>query len=162
VRVIFLLLNHFLQKTFTTFNSIFNLNINMNNTNMTPIIVKSEFNKDLIKFTFKTSRELNQAEQLLWSNLLKDKQLQGYKIIKHKFINDYIVDFYCPDLLMVIEVINSVQIDSEKDKIRDGYFARIGITVIKIMNNDVITNINGVKMLLDETVKELELAKNLR
>jgi very-short-patch-repair endonuclease len=135
----------------------------MNNTNMTPIIVKSEFNKDLIKFTFKSSRELNQAEQLLWSNLLKDKIMQGYKFVKHKFINNYIVDFYCPELLMVVEVVsNTSLIDNDKDKVRDGYFARIGITVIKIMNNDVLKNLNGVKMLLDETVKELELAKNLR
>jgi very-short-patch-repair endonuclease len=130
---------------------------------MTPIIVKSEFNKDLIKFTFKSSRELNQAEQLLWSNLLKDKIMQGYKFVKHKFINNYIVDFYCPELLMVVEVVsNTSLIDNDKDKVRDGYFARIGITVIKIMNNDVLKNLNGVKMLLDETVKELELAKNLR
>jgi very-short-patch-repair endonuclease len=135
----------------------------MNNTNMTPIIVKSEFNKDLIKFTFKSSRELNQAEQLLWSNLLKDKIMHGYKFVKHKFINNYIVDFYCPELLMVVEVVsNTSLIDNDKDKVRDGYFARIGITVIKIMNNDVLKNLNGVKMLLDETVKELELAKNLR
>jgi very-short-patch-repair endonuclease len=135
----------------------------MNNTNMTPIIVKSEFNKDLIKFTFKSSRELNQAEQLLWSNLLKDKIMQGYKFVKHKFINNYIVDFYCPELLMVVEVVsNTSLIDNDKDKVRDGYFARIGITVIKIMNNDVLKNLSGVKMLLDETVKELELAKNLR
>ena len=89
----------------------------MNNTNITPIIVKSEYNKDLIKFTFKSSRALNQAEQLLWNNLLKNNQLLDYKVIKQKFINNYVADFYCSDLLLVIEVVQQLfENNSNKDK----------------------------------------------
>ena len=43
------------------------------------------------------------AEIILWS-YLKNKQLQGYKFRRQHSISNYIVDFYCPKLRLVIEL----------------------------------------------------------
>lgn len=43
------------------------------------------------------------SEILLWE-YLKGKQMKGYDFHRQKPIADYIVDFYCPDLLLAIEI----------------------------------------------------------
>ncbi len=130
---------------------------------MVPIIVSSEFNKDLIKFTFKNSRQLTVVEQILWNSLLKTNQLLGYRFIKQKFISTYVADFYCSELLLVVEVIDNAYEDAfNANELRDSYYNKMGITVVKIVNSDITKNMEGVKASLLETVKELELAKNLR
>jgi very-short-patch-repair endonuclease len=133
----------------------------MNSTNIVPIIVKNTFNKDLIQFSFKNSREMSLNEQKLWFNILKGRQLLGYKFIKQKIFNNYIVDFYCSELLLVVEL-DGMSHDRtfDNDKVRDAYFERIGVKVIRIMNSDVQKNLDGVRIFLEESVKEIESRKS--
>jgi very-short-patch-repair endonuclease len=133
----------------------------MNSTNIVPIIVKNTFNKDLIQFSFKNSREMSLNEQKLWFNILKGRQLLGYKFIKQKIFNNYIVDFYCSELLLVVEL-DGMSHDRtfDNDKVRDAYFERIGVKVIRIMNSDVQKNLDGVRIFLEESVKEMESRKS--
>ncbi len=49
------------------------------------------------------SREMTRAEQRLWFEVLQSGKT-GYKWVKQKIIGNFIVDFYCHEKRLVIEV----------------------------------------------------------
>ncbi len=66
-------------------------------------------------------KNMTETEKRLWYRLRK-KQLKGYLFYRQKIIGEYIVDFYCPKVNLVIEL-DGGQHDSEaghaKDRVRD-------------------------------------------
>ncbi|MBI4599092.1 endonuclease domain-containing protein [Candidatus Uhrbacteria bacterium] len=89
--------------------------------------------------------EMTPAEVLLWSQL-KGKQT-GYKFRRQHGIGEYIVDFYCPDLRLVIELDGNVHGTPEAeayDQRRSEYLASVGLQVIRFANTDVFNNLEGV------------------
>ena len=90
--------------------------------------------------------EMTPAEIRLWSRL-RGRQMKLLKFRRQHGIGPYIVDFYCPDLSLVIEVDGDVHADENRitrDKERESYLASLGIHVIRYSNNDILKNIDGV------------------
>lgn len=84
------------------------------------------------------------SEVLLW-NLLKQKRANGLDFDRQRVIGNYIVDFYCPQLKLVIEVDgnshdNKYVYDSERDK----YLESLGLKVLRILDSDVKFHIDDV------------------
>jgi len=76
---------------------------------------------------------MTDAEKLLWSKL-KFKQAKGLQFYRQKVIGNYIVDFYCAKVNIVIEVDGSQHYtDSGKksDEIRDRYLNGAGLKVLR-------------------------------
>ncbi len=89
---------------------------------------------------------MTSAEIRLWSRL-RAKQLQGLKFRRQHGIGPYIVDFYCPEKSLVIEVDGDTHADENqvmKDRQRETYLQSLGLRVIRYMNDDVLNNIEGV------------------
>ena len=86
-----------------------------------------------------------EAEKKLWK-YLRGEQL-GVKFRRQYGIGNYITDFYCPQLKLVIEVDGGQHYTEEGleyDKIREEYMKSLGIKTIRFSNADVLTNIEGV------------------
>ena len=93
-------------------------------------------------------------ETRLWSRL-RARQLQGLKFRRQHGIGPYIVDFYCPERSLVIEVDGDSHADADqilKDQLRDRYFQSLGLHVIRYINDDILKNLDGV---LEDLVKRL-------
>ena len=89
---------------------------------------------------------MTKAEIFLWSKL-KGKQLNGLKFRRQYGINNYTVDFYCPELKLAIEVDGNIHGYNSKvvhDKQRQREIEALGIKVLRYTNNDIIKNIEGV------------------
>ncbi len=78
-----------------------------------------------------------EAEKKLWNEYFKKLDYQFYR---QKIINNYIVDFYCPKLKLVIEVdgdqhseVNNLEYDKERTSILNNYF----LTVIRFKNEEI-------------------------
>ena len=85
-------------------------------------------------------------ETRLWSRL-RARQLQGLKFRRQHGIGPYIVDFYCPEQSLVIEVDGDSHADADqivKDQLRDRYFQSLGLRVIRYINDDILKNLDGV------------------
>jgi very-short-patch-repair endonuclease len=85
-------------------------------------------------------KNMTDAEMLLWSKL-SGKQLEGFQFYRQKIIGNYIADFYCPKSKLVIEVDGGQHYDTEgreKDRKRDDYMMREGITVLRFSDRDVL------------------------
>jgi very-short-patch-repair endonuclease len=77
-------------------------------------------------------------EIILWLQL-KDSNL-GYKFRRQHSIGPYIVDFYCPEKKLVIEIDGSQhgEVDAkEYDEERDAYLDSLGLTVLRFWNSEV-------------------------
>jgi type I site-specific restriction-modification system R (restriction) subunit/very-short-patch-repair endonuclease len=100
----------------------------------------------------KRARELRQAgnlsEVLFW-NEVKNKQFKGYDFDRQKIIGNYIVDFYCSNCQVVIEIDGSSHDNKvEYDAYRDAYLESLGLTVIHIPVEDVLKKMRGVMEML--------------
>ena len=90
----------------------------------------------------------NLSEVLFW-NQVKNKKFLGLDFDRQKIIGNYIVDFYCPNNQVVIEIDGSSHDDKQDyDAKRDQYLKSLGLTVIHIPDIDVKRNLNGVMVML--------------
>ena len=109
------------------------------------LIDKKNFRKTLRKRS--TPQEI-----ILWSRL-KNSQL-GYKFRRQHSIGKYIVDFYCPDRKLVIEIDGSQHIDSAYDVERDSYLKSLEFKILRFWDNEVNNNLDGVLMKIIENLKQ--------
>jgi very-short-patch-repair endonuclease len=87
-------------------------------------------------------------EALLWLEL-KGKKLNGLDFDRQKIIGNYIVDFYCAENALVIEVDGSSHDGkTQEDAQRDGFLQSLGLTVIRLLAVDVLQNLAGVVVFL--------------
>ncbi|MCX8034959.1 MAG: endonuclease domain-containing protein [Candidatus Dojkabacteria bacterium] len=104
-----------------------------------------------------TAKELRKAgnlsEVLLW-NQIKNKKFLGLDFDRQKIIGNYIVDFYCKDLGVVIEIDGASHDEKvEYDRKRDKYLESLGLKVIHILDTDVKNNLQGVIEFLKREIK---------
>jgi very-short-patch-repair endonuclease len=86
------------------------------------------------------------AEAILWSKL-KDRRLLGCKFRRQYGIESYTVDFYSPDIKLAIELDGESHYQQgrqEFDKRRDAMIRSFGICILRILNEDIYENRNGV------------------
>ena len=77
-------------------------------------------------------KDSTQTEVLLWRYIRK-KQILGYDFDRQKPIDEFIVDFYCKELKLAVEIDGESHYGNEaKDKRRDRRLNRLGVTVIHI------------------------------
>ena len=80
------------------------------------------------------------AEQSLW-NELKNKSL-GFKFRRQHIIDKYIVDFYCVDKGLVIEVDGDIHFEQkERDEERECKLKSLGCIVHRVSNEQVMDDI---------------------
>jgi very-short-patch-repair endonuclease len=83
------------------------------------------------------------AERKLWS-LLRSHRLAGWKFKRQQQIGDYIVDFACFDARLIVEADGSQHAGSAADVNRDAWLKAQGFRILRLWNNDILTNPNGV------------------
>jgi very-short-patch-repair endonuclease len=89
-------------------------------------------------------KSTTKPEQILWS-ILRGRQLAGLKFRRQHPIEPYVVDFYCAEAKLVVELDGKSHDDREEyDRIRQQFLANLGLTVFRVTNDDVLTNIDGV------------------
>jgi very-short-patch-repair endonuclease len=85
-----------------------------------------------------------EAENKLWKHLRKH-QLHGLSFRRQHCIGQFIVDFYCRDAKLVIEVDGPIhQYHPEEDSIRQCYLESLKLKVLRFSNDMVMTNIDNV------------------
>ena len=84
------------------------------------------------------------TEKILW-NRLKGKQVLGCKFTRQKPIDKYIVDFYCHELKLVIEIDGfthdfKIDYDNKREKV----LKNLGLNILKFNDERVYNNIEEV------------------
>ena len=88
-------------------------------------------------------RALTPAEFALWRRI-RARQLGGFKFVRQEPIDRYYADFVCRERRLIIELDGGQHAESPEDWHRDRALCALGYRVIRIWNNDVIENLDGV------------------
>jgi len=100
------------------------------------------------------------AEVLMWQNI-KGK-CYGYEFHRQVPISDFIVDFYCHELRLAIEIDgNTHDYNFDYDELRQKQLESLGISFIRFSDRDVKRNINDVLRALEFVISEIEEKKRM-
>jgi very-short-patch-repair endonuclease len=111
------------------------------------------YNPDLVERARQMRKSMTKAEFKLWTDFLKDHEL---KFMRQRPIDNYIVDFYCAEKKLAVEVDGDSHYSAdalEYDVKRTGVLKEYGITVLRFTNDDVLQNFNGVSQRISEFLK---------
>ena len=98
---------------------------------------------------FEKARELRsnmtECEKIMW-NALRRKDLAGFRFRRQHPIDRFIVDFYCHEVKLVIEIDGEIHKYQQKeyDEGRTAELERFGLTVLRFTNESVVNDLNGV------------------
>ena len=102
------------------------------------------------------------GESALWK-AIRNKALKGYKFRRQVPISNYVVDFYCPELMLVIEIDGiSHDLKGHRDKIRQKELEKLGLKVLRFTESEVLQNLNGVTIALYKWVEDFEVNSNIQ
>jgi len=92
-------------------------------------------------------RALTSAEFALWTRI-RGRQRGGFKFVRQQPIDRYYVDFVCREPRLIIELDGGQHSERPKDRQRGGDLCTLGYRVIRIWNNNVIQDPEGVLQML--------------
>jgi very-short-patch-repair endonuclease len=104
--------------------------------------IKPAFSLEFLKRVRELRRNATDAEKLLWE-LLRNRQLAGAKFRRQHPIGSYIIDFYCHDKKLAIELDGGVHTEPQQandDAQRTENLSSEGIRVMRFWNEDVLEN----------------------
>lgn len=103
----------------------------------------------------KLRKKMTPAEKKIWYELLRKDSLNGFRFLRQKPIDNYIADFYCSALHLVVEIdgeyhlsANAKEYDEVRTKVLNGY----GIEVVRYTNDQVLNHFVQVEAHLREVV----------
>ncbi len=117
------------------------------------------FNRSSMKYRRQVfRRNMPKAENILWSRI-RLKQIGSYRFRRQYSVGTYVLDFYCPELKLAIEVDGESHFHSdaeEYDKERQEEIKGLGIDFLRFQNDDVYNNLNDVLQIIYEKIESIK------
>lgn len=114
------------------------------------------YNPKLKEFAGNLRNNSTLSEILLWKKL-KGKQLRGYDFHRQKPLNNYIVDFFCNELMLAIEIDGrSHEYKILKDQERQNKLETLGIHFLRFTDYEVKRVVDDVIKVIEAKIIELE------
>lgn len=117
------------------------------------------YNKNLKLLARHLRKNSTPEEIALWMKLRRN-QFMGYDFHRQKPIGNFIADFYCYHLRLVIEIDGSGHFTDEetmrRDALKDEYIKSIGFKVMRFSNSEVSKHMDNVLHALEQYAVEFE------
>jgi len=94
---------------------------------------------------------------------LKNKQMRGYDFHRQKPLGNYIIDFFCPALMLVIEIDGSSHaVDGayEKDQIRQRELEEMGLLFVRFDDVAVKREMEHVLSVIEQWILDHEMERS--
>ena len=96
-----------------------------------------------------------EAEKHLWGRLRR-RQVLGFRFRRQQVIGRYIVDFYCPEAKLAVEIDGGVHLRRKMyDESRENELRSRGIVVLRFRNEEVMSDVNRVVERIAGALREL-------
>ena len=98
---------------------------------------------------------MTDAESALWSQIKGN--VLGHKFLRQHIIGDYIVDFLCRDVQLVIEVdggYHSERQQQEDDRVRQEWLESVGYRVIRFTNEEILCDIENTLLRINNSINQ--------
>ncbi len=116
------------------------------------------YNPNLTQLAKKLRNESTETEIYLWLKL-KGKQMYGYDFHRQKPIDNYILDFFCYDLMLGIEVdgySHEILEVYNKDIVKEKRMNELGITILRFSDFEVLSDMENVIRAIEFYILEFE------
>ena len=116
--------------------------------------MEKKHNKCLVPVARMLRKNMTKEEKHLWYDYLKKSP---YRFTRQKIIGKYIADFYCAEADLIIELDGSQHYTDDgiaNDTQRTNFINQFNITILRIKNNDINTNFEGVCRYIDRYLRE--------
>jgi very-short-patch-repair endonuclease len=116
------------------------------------------YNKNLKQFSRDLRNHSTLGEVLLWQNL-RARSMMGYQFYRQKPIENFIVDFYCAGIKLIIEVDGKYHESEEviiTDKEREDQLKKWGLNFLRFKEMDVRLKINEALLAVENYILDFE------
>ena len=121
------------------------------------------YHKNLQPLANVLRKNMTKAEACLWKFILRSGKMKGYTFRRQRPVLNYIADFMSTDLKLTIEV-DGITHDFEetikKDEIRQKELEKAGFTVIRFIDDNILTDIENVRRAIEIAIEEIENRRN--
>ena len=117
--------------------------------------------KTIFQFAKALRKNMTAPEKVIWERICNNQL--GVKIRRQHPIHNYIVDYYCHEVKLVIEVDGGIHLSKENmqnDLIREAGLKEYGIEIIRFTNEEVSNEIDIVIEKLSKKIEELKKPKS--
>lgn len=117
-------------------------------------MIRSKHNKQLVPLAKRLRKAMTREERHLWYDFLRSYPV---RFSRQKVLGQYVVDFYSAEAKIVIELDGSqhYSVDNMRnDEERTAFLENYGLRVIRIPNNEINGNFDGVCEYIDTEVKQ--------
>ena len=111
-------------------------------------------NKSLVSNARNLRKNTTKEDRHLWYDFLR---FYPVKFLRQKILGKYIVDFYCAEAQLIVELDGSQHYEDKGmkyDTERTIYLEQYGVRVLRIPNNEVSRNFSGLCEYIDFAVKQ--------
>ena len=116
------------------------------------------YNPRLKAFARELRNNSTKGEIYLWLQL-KGKLMRGYDFHRQKPIDEFIVDFFCHELMLGIEVdgySHTIPEIIDKDERKDKRLAELGVTILHIDDQEIFTDLENALRSIEGFIDEFE------
>ncbi len=117
------------------------------------------YNPKLKEFARQLRNHSTKSEIKLWK-YLKGKQMRGYNFHRQKPLLNFIADFYCYELSLVIELdgyTHQFQDTIIKDAIKEKELKKVGLSVLRFEDNEVMNDLENVLRVIENYIDRYEI-----
>ncbi len=116
----------------------------------------NNYNKSLRNLASKNRKNGTKAEIKIWNELLKGKKL-GVRFLRQRPIDNYIVDFFCKENNLIIEIdvySHTLEEIKTKDNTREEKLTLLGYKVIRFPDSQLMNDIENVERRIIQQIDE--------
>lgn len=117
------------------------------------------YNSYLKDFANANRKYMTKARACIWKFLLSSKQMMRYQFRRQRPILNFIVDFMCKELMLIIEIdglTHQWESVAERDISREKALSDIGFTVIRFNDDEVLKDLENVNRSICFYIEEFE------
>jgi very-short-patch-repair endonuclease len=110
------------------------------------------YNSELKELAKELRKKMTLSEVLLW-NELKQKKMLGYDFDRQRPIGDFIVDFFCKELFLAVEIDGDTHIYKyDYDEERQKELENLGVRFLRFEDIEVKKNMNNVLRVIEDWI----------
>ena len=115
----------------------------------------NHYNINLKPLAKNLRHDSTKAEIRVWCEILSGKRLMGFGFLRQRAIGNYIADFMCKELNLIVETDSySHNFKTEEDKKRDKELQEMGFTVLRFSDREVMQDLKNVQRTLEIWIEE--------
>ena len=124
----------------------------MNNSN-------NYYNKNLKSFARKHRNDSTKAEVKLWLEILSKKKMLGFQFLRQRPIDNFIADFFCKELKLIIETDGITHLDEsviKKDEVKELRLRDLGYFLVRFQDEEVLNDIENVRLEIEHFILKIK------